>query len=84
MHTGTRTPMHSGALMHAPDRCLARFPEENGLQPMRWFARITEYAVGAAMVLAHLALAGRIPTLVDRFEHLEEHRPRRRPRLGLG
>lgn len=83
MHTVTHAPTR---IHHGGGYDLSPLHGERGLlpTPVRWFARVTEYAVGAAMVLAHLALAGRIPTLVDRFERLEERRHRHRPRLELG
>jgi hypothetical protein len=35
---------------------------------IEWVRRATEYAVGAALVLTHLALSGRMPHLVRALE----------------
>lgn len=45
------------------------------MNPFRWVRNATEYALGATLVLAHLALSGRLYALA---EALDERPPRRK------
>lgn len=47
------------------------------MQPLRWFRHAAEYAIGATLVLAHLALAGRLAALLeDAARHRRDDRLR--------